>query len=161
MRFMMQSSQIERNFRMLPLNRQEIFQMLNLENNKTNDKKEVLESEELQAFLNICKELVSGGTTGAENYPGEFLPPMKLNVLLSDSLLDLLINYYNRAYEHNFSRPRLNSSLPDENYIAITGKVTQYGRLRIGAEYFGSILSKRHVRSSYILASFIYQQGMT
>ena len=48
--------------------------------------------------------------------------------------------------------------MSNENYVAVTGKVTQYGRLRIGAEYFGSILSKRHIRSSYILAHFINQR---
>ena len=155
MRFMMQSSQIERKFNMLPLNHQNIFQILNLENNQTDDENKSFESEELQAFLDISKELVSGGATGSENYPGEFLPPMKSNVILSDGLLNLLIKYYNRAYEYNFNRPQLDSSLSNENYIAVTGKVTKYGRLRIGAEYFGSVLSKRHIRSSYILVHFI------
>jgi hypothetical protein len=156
---MMQSAQIERKFNMLSLNRQKIFQILNLENDQTDDENKSFESEELQAFLNISKELASGGATGAEIYPGEFLPPIKENVMLSDILLDLLINYYNRAYaEYNFSRPRLDSSLSNENYIAVTGKVTQCGRLRIGAEYFGSILSKRHIRSSYILVRFINQR---
>ena len=103
MRFMMQSSQIERKFNMLPLNHQNIFQILNLENNQTDDKNKSFESEELQAFLDISKELVSGGATGSENYSGEFLPPMKSNVILSDGLLNLLIKYYNRAYEYNFN----------------------------------------------------------
>ncbi|CAG8713387.1 11921_t:CDS:2, partial [Funneliformis caledonium] len=55
MRFMMQSSQIKRKFNMLPLNRQSIFQILNLENDQSVDKSESFESEELQAFLNISK----------------------------------------------------------------------------------------------------------
>jgi hypothetical protein len=148
MRFVMQSSQIEQKFHRLPLNHQDIFQILDLETNNENG---TFESEELQEFLNISRELVA---TGKENYPGKFLSPMKLNILLSDDLLDLLIQYYNRAYECEFSRPQLDFSGP-ENYVAITGNVTQYGRLRIGAEYFGSILSKRHIRSSYILARFI------
>jgi hypothetical protein len=159
MRYMMQNSQVERKFQTLTSNRQYIFQILNLENDEINNENDTFESEELQAFSNISKELPSGGATGEENYPGIFLPPTKQNVLLSDKLLDLLIGYYNRAYEYNFSRPQLDSSLPDEDYIAVTGKVTQYGRLRIGAEYFGSILSKRHIRSSYILARFINQDG--
>jgi len=158
MRFMMQSFQIERKFHMLPLNCQDIFQILNLENDKPDNENESFESEELQAFLNISEELDSGGATGAENYPGELLPPMKTNVILSEKHLDLLIEYYNRAYEYHFSRPQLESSMSNENYVAVTGKVTQYGRLRIGAEYFGSILSKRHIRSSYILAHFINQR---
>jgi hypothetical protein len=151
MRFMVQSSQIERNIQTLPEDHQSIFQIL--ENDKT-DENEAFESEELQTFLNISKELTFGGVTGAEMFPGEFLPPTKSNALLSDGLLDLLIGYYNRAYEHNFSRPRLDTSqLVD--YIAVTGQTTQYGRVRIGAELFGSTLSKRHIRSSYILARFI------
>jgi hypothetical protein len=110
--------------------------------------------------LNISKELVSGGATGAEIYPSKILSPMKENVILPNNLLDLLVDYYNHAYvEYNFSLPRLDSSLSNENYVAITGKVTQCGRLRIGAEYFGSILSKRHIRSSYILACFINQRN--
>ncbi|GES79708.1 hypothetical protein GLOIN_2v1786477 [Rhizophagus clarus] len=107
------------------------------------NKDKSFESEELQAFLNISKRLTFGGATGAENFPGEFLLPTKSNISLSDSLLDLLISYYNRAYEHNFSRSQLDSSQSEEDYIAITGQITQYGRLRIRAEYFGSILSKR------------------
>ena len=101
----MQSSLIERNFHKLPKNLQDIFQILNLENDKTDDddKDKSFESEELQAFLNISKELTSGGATGAENFPREFLSPTKSNVLLSDNQLDLLIGYYNRAYEYNFS----------------------------------------------------------
>jgi hypothetical protein len=155
MRFMMQSSLIERNFHTLPKDLQDIFQILNSENDKTDDDEdESFESEELQVSLNISKELTFGGATGAENFPGEFLPPTKLNVVLSDGPFDLLIGYYNRAYEFNFSRPQLDSSQPDD-YVAVTGQITQYGRLRIGAEYFGSILSKRHIRSSYILARFI------
>lgn len=159
MRFMMQSSQIERKFNMLPLNRQNIFKILNVTNDQTDDENESFESEELQAFLNISKELNAGGATGSEIYPGELLPPINENVMLSDSILNLLIDYYNRAYvEYNFSRPRLDSYLSSENYIAVTGKVSKYGRLRIRAEYFGSKLSKRYIRSSYILARFINQR---
>jgi hypothetical protein len=160
MRFMMQSSQIERKFNMLPSNCQGIFQILDLENYQADDENKSFESEELQAFLNISKELVSGGATGSESYPGELLPPMNANVILPDSILDLLIDYYNRAYvEYNFSRPRLDFSSSSENYIAVTGKVTQYGRLRIEAEYFGSVLSKRYTKSSYILARFIDERN--
>ena len=106
MRFMMQSSQIERKFNMLPLNHQNIFQILNLENNQTDDKNKSFESEELQAFLDISKELVSGGATESKNYLGEFLPPMKSNVILSDGLLNLLIKYY--IITDNFIRRSLN-----------------------------------------------------
>lgn len=155
MRFMVQSSQIERKYNTLSSNHQDIFQILDMENDENDNENEPFESEELQAFLNISSHLVSDSATGAESYPGELLAPINIDVILSDQLLDLLINYYNRAYEHNFSRPQLDFSSSNENYIAVTGKIIQCGRLRIGAEYFGSKLSKRHIRSSYILAQFI------
>ncbi|CAB5387812.1 unnamed protein product [Rhizophagus irregularis] len=141
----MQSSQIERRFNTLALNHQAIFQILDLNDDTTDDNEnESLESEELQAFLDISEKLVSGGATGTEEYPGELLSPIKLNVILPDDILDLLVDYYNRAYEeYNFSQPRLDPFSSTENYIAVTGNITQCGRLRIGAEYFGSSLSKR------------------
>jgi len=161
---MMQSSQIERKFNALSQNVRNIFHILDSEDNQPDDENKSYESEELQEFLNISRNLTSGGVTGAENYPGEFLPPVKADFILSDEpvgFLDWLIEYYNRAYynEYVFRRPQLDSSSSDENYIAITGKVSQYGRLHIGAEHFGSVLSKRHIRSSYILARFIDQRG--
>ncbi|CAB5320241.1 unnamed protein product [Rhizophagus irregularis] len=157
----MQSSQIEQRFNTLALNHQAIFQILDLNDDTTDDNEnESLKSEKLQAFLDISEKLVSGGATGTEKYPGELLSPIKLNVILPDDILDLLVDYYNRAYEeYNFSRPRLDPSSSTENYIAVTGNITQCGRLRIGAEYFGSSLSKRYIRSSYILARFIEQRG--
>ncbi|GBC25642.2 uncharacterized protein LOC110231456 [Rhizophagus irregularis DAOM 181602=DAOM 197198] len=116
--------------------------------------------ERMNGILDISEKLVSGRATGTEEYPGELLSPIKLNVILPDDILDLLVDYYNRAYEeYNFSQPRLDPSLSTKNYIAVTGNITQCGRLRIGAEYFGSILSKRYIRSSYILARFIEQRG--
>ncbi|GBC39214.2 uncharacterized protein LOC107327733 [Rhizophagus irregularis DAOM 181602=DAOM 197198] len=105
MRFMMQSSQIERRFNTLALNHQAIFQILDLNDDTTDDNEnESLESEELQAFLDISEKLVSSGAIGTEEYPEELLSPIKLNVILPDDILDLLVDYYNRAYEeYNFS----------------------------------------------------------
>ncbi|CAB5360544.1 unnamed protein product [Rhizophagus irregularis] len=118
---MMQSSQIERRFNTLALNHQAIFQILDLNDDTTDDNEnESLESEELQAFLDISEKLVSGGATGTEEYPGELLSLIKLNVILPDDILDLLVDYYNRAYEeYNFSRPQLDPSSSTENYIAV------------------------------------------
>jgi len=57
MRYMMQNSQVERKFQTLTSNRQYIFQILNLENDEINNENDTFESEELQAFSNISKEL--------------------------------------------------------------------------------------------------------
>ena len=91
---------------MLPLNCQDIFQILNLENDKPDNENESFESEELQAFLNISEELDSGRTTETENYPRELLFPMKTNVILSEKHLDLLIEYYSYARSDTFQHQR-------------------------------------------------------
>ena len=46
----------------------------------------------------------------------------------------------------------VNYTLSDKDYITVTGKVTQYGRLHIEAKYFESIL---YIKSFYILVYFI------
>src|ERR1044071_3064919 len=105
MRFMMQSSQIERRFNMLSLNYHCIFQMLNLENDKIDNENETFKSEELQAFLSISRNLDSGSVTKAEYYPEKLIAPIRKDVKLSENQLDLLIKYYNCAYvDYNFSR---------------------------------------------------------
>ena len=39
--------------------------------------------------------------------------------------------------------------------IIVNSKIKQYGRLRIGADIYGSIQAARYKKSSYILARFV------
>lgn len=91
--------------------------------------------------------------TGNEQFPGEMLKPSSENVMLSYSMLDLMVEYYMAAYESlEFRRPSGGGS---ENAITIRIKMNRFGRCRIGSEVFGSVMSPRHIKSSYILAKFM------
>jgi hypothetical protein len=68
-------------------------------------------------------------------------------------MLDLMVEYYMVTYSMlEFRKPFDEDS---ENVITIRVKINQFGRCRIGSEIFGSSMSLRHVKSSYILAKFI------
>ncbi|CAB4428290.1 unnamed protein product [Rhizophagus irregularis] len=91
--------------------------------------------------------------SGKEGFPGEFLKPVSHNILLSSEMLNLMVEYYNATYESfGFRRPLVEGL---DNDIIIRVKINQFGRCRIGSEVFGSSLSLRHVKSSYVLAKFI------
>ncbi|RGB33376.1 hypothetical protein C1646_761780 [Rhizophagus diaphanus] len=77
-------------------NHQVIFQILSLDDDITDDN----ENESLETLLlDISKKLISGRATGKKDYPEELLRSIKLNVILLDDILDLLVNYYNRTYK--------------------------------------------------------------
>jgi hypothetical protein len=81
------------------------------------------------------------------------LGPSSENVIMTGDFPDLLVGYYNATYiTHNFRRPF--GEGPDDS-IVIRVKMSQFGRCRIGSEIFGSKMSSRHVKSSFILAKFI------
>ena len=68
-------------------------------------------------------------------------------------MIDLVVEYYNVTYpDHNFRRPFGDGP---ENSIIIRVKMSQFGRCRIGSEIFGSKMSSRHVKNSFIIAKFI------
>ena len=69
-------------------------------------------------------------------------------------MLDLMVEYYTATYEtHNFKEP-FDDGLKD---LIILSHVTinKFSQCRIGSEVFGSAISSRHVKSSFILANFI------
>ena len=79
--------------------------------------------------------------------------PNSENVVMSNSMLNLLVEYYMATYEtQNFRRP---FGEGHENSTVIPVKMNQFGRCRIGSETFGSNMSACHIKSSYILAKFI------
>src|SRR5436190_9316721 len=91
--------------------------------------------------------------SGSENFPGEFLKPSFNNTLLSSEMLDLMVEYYLATYVlFGFQKPFSEGSDDD---IVIRIKMNQFGRCQIGSEVFGSSISIRYAKSSYILAKFI------
>ncbi|PKC55578.1 hypothetical protein RhiirA1_446785 [Rhizophagus irregularis] len=106
-------------------------------------------------FDKQIKNIISSDSqiSGKEGFPGEFLKPIFHNILLSSEMLNLMVEYYNTTYESfGFWRPLVEGL---DNDIIIRVKINQFRRCRIGSEVFGSSLSLRHVKSSYVLAKFI------
>ncbi|GBC00626.1 hypothetical protein RclHR1_39100001, partial [Rhizophagus clarus] len=45
------------------------------------------------------------------------------------------------------------------NGTVVNPRIIQYGRIRIGADIYGSVQAARHEKSSYILARFVHYDG--
>ena len=96
--------------------------------------------------------------TGTERFPGELLHPRKQNLTIPVEMLDVLLEYYKATYETmNFRKP-FTADL-DDSTIMVQNRTDQYGRCRIGSEIFGSAMSSWHIRSSFVLAQFVNQDG--
>ncbi|GET58964.1 hypothetical protein GLOIN_2v1786477 [Rhizophagus irregularis DAOM 181602=DAOM 197198] len=114
-------------------------------------------SDEMERFWLNSKNIQESTVTGCEAFPGEMLRPTSENVVLSQLMLDLMIDYYIATYEmYNFRKP---SDAIEQDAITIRVKMDKFGRCRIGSEVFGSALSFRHIKSSYVLAKFITTDG--
>jgi hypothetical protein len=110
-------------------------------------------SEEMDRFLMYSQNIKESPIYGHEAFPGEMLGPSSENILMSEEMLNLMVEYYKATYiMYNFRRPFGEGS--DESII-IRVKMSQFGRCRIGSEIFGSKMSVRHVKSSFVLAKFV------
>ncbi|EXX71222.1 hypothetical protein RirG_080410 [Rhizophagus irregularis DAOM 197198w] len=84
--------------------------------------------------------------TGNESFPDEMLGPASENVVMSNSMLDLLVEYYLVTYKTlEFQKPFREGH---ENLRIISVKMKQFSRCRIGSETFGLNMSARHVKNS-------------
>ncbi len=89
----------------------------------------------------------------------------KLDITLPEEIYKLLVDYYNNTYELNFmsvadlvkSGINMETTWP----IVVLPNVNQFGRIRISAEIFGSVLASRYTKNSYILAKFIQENNVT
>ena len=114
--------------------------------------------DELYRFMLIYNIEVEDTITGSKKLPGEMMTPKKLEVNLPDDVYDLLVNYYNNAYELEFVT--IAESIESKNNsIVVRPQINQFGRIRIGAEIFGSANTPRYLKNSYILAKFIQENG--
>lgn len=110
-------------------------------------------SDEMHRFLLNSVNIRESEITGSEVFPGEMLRPSNENILLSSDMLDRMVEYYTAAYEmYKFRKP---FGEGDDDSIIIRVKMNQFGRCRIGSEIFGSSISSRHIKSSYILSKFV------
>jgi hypothetical protein len=110
-------------------------------------------SDEMERYLLYSQNIKESPIVGCEAFPGKMLGPSLEKVLMSSEMLDIMVDYYNATYPtYNFRKP---FGEGPEDSIVIPVKMSQFGRCRIGSETFGSKMSSRHVKSSFIVAKFI------
>jgi hypothetical protein len=110
-------------------------------------------SDELERFWLNSKNIQESTIAGCEAFPGEMLTPSFTGIMLSESMLDLMVAFYAGTYiNYNFRKP---ADEIIQNSVTIRVRMDQFGRCRIGSEVFGSTMSSRHIKSSYILAKFL------
>jgi hypothetical protein len=116
---------------------------------------------ELRRFRRIYRLEVECTITGAESLPGEMMTPNKNDVSLPDDMYTLLVEYYNAAYDKfNFITIANAAQNPGHTgRTVVRPQINQYGRIRIGAEVFGSAIAPRYLKNSFILAKFIQENG--
>ena len=114
-------------------------------------------SDEICRFWINSRNIKESNVTGSEPFSGKFLKPSSDNIIISSEMLDLMVEYYNATYTtFDFRKPFDKDS---EDGITIQVKMNQFRRCWIGSEIFGSLMSLRHVKNSYILAKFITNDG--
>jgi hypothetical protein len=85
------------------------------------------------------------------------MDPYKETTLPTD-ILNLLVEYYENLNNDDYFIS-ISSMIDPSNNIVVNSNIKQYGRLRIGADIYGSVQAARHEKSSYILARFVQNDG--
>ncbi|GET63009.1 hypothetical protein GLOIN_2v1786147 [Rhizophagus irregularis DAOM 181602=DAOM 197198] len=92
-------------------------------------------ADEMERFWLNSRNIQQSIVTGSESFPGEMLGPASENIVISNSMLDLLIEYYLATYETlEFRKPFREGH---ENSRIISVKMKQFGRCRIDSETLG------------------------
>ena len=98
---------------------------------------------ELYRFRQIFHHYLNDTITGSESFPGEMLNPRKDNVSLPDDIYEILVQYYNTAYDWKFMTISEAASVEtiSEDFIIVLPNVNQYGCIRIRAEIFEATIA--------------------
>jgi hypothetical protein len=114
-------------------------------------------ADEIHRFWLVSRNIRESTITGKETFPGEMLGPSFSDIVMTSNMLDLMVEYYMATYETlEFRKPFGEGA---EDSIVIQVKINKFGRCRIGSEIFGSSISSRHIKSSFVLAKFITENG--
>lgn len=108
-------------------------------------------SDEYQNFIRLSL-IEEESAYGTERFPGVLMEPCQETTLPND-ILDLLVEFYDSLYNNYFIS--IYSITGPNSDTVVNSKIKQYGRLRIGADIYGSVQAARHEKSSYILARFV------
>ncbi|RGB27017.1 hypothetical protein C1646_769691 [Rhizophagus diaphanus] len=73
---------------------------------------------------------------GTESFPGKLINPCH-ETILSDDILNLLVNFYSNLYDNHFIS--ISSIIGLSNDIVVKSQIKQYGQLRISADIYSSV----------------------
>ena len=76
----------------------------------------------------------------------------KSEMVVSKEMLNLMVKYYFATYEKFNFQASLDNG-PEDSIIISHVTINKFGRYRIGSEVFGSTMSFRYVKSSFILVN--------
>ncbi|RGB23193.1 hypothetical protein C1646_774879 [Rhizophagus diaphanus] len=96
------------------------------------------EFSELCQYRKIFVQEVDDTIVSNELFPGEMLMLCRNQVTLPNNIYQILIDYYNDAYEFQFATITEISASPRDT-IVVPNVVNQFGRVRISAEIFGLV----------------------
>jgi len=113
-------------------------------------------SNKYQNFIRLCLIKDESAAYGTEPFPGVLMKSRQTTDLLKN-ILDLLVEFYSNLYDDSFIS--ISSITGPDNETVVNSKILQYGRLRVGADIYGSVQAARYEKSSYILARFIQDDG--
>src|SRR2546429_1340315 len=112
---------------------------------------------ELCQFRQIYLLEIEDTITGIEPFPGEMISPKRMNVALPDNIYDILVEYYNDAYDSEFVTIAKAATEHSGDRIIVRPQVNQFGRIWVRSEIFGLVNASRYLRSSFIRTKFVQE----
>jgi len=106
----------------------------------------------------MTNNLIDKTVTRTEEYPGEMLLRF-YDSRLGNNVIKFLLAFYERVYGNGgltFHSKEMACS--DDKDILVSSTAMRASRLRIGDEYFGSLLS-RSEHSSYVIGAFLNEEN--
>ena len=110
-------------------------------------------------FVFNASNIQNSDATESEWFPDKLLLPKRENSIILSKIVNFLVEFYEVTYESLNFRKLFAETQDDSASIIVPNRAHQYGRCRIGSEYFGSDMSSRYVNSSFVLALFENQDG--
>ncbi len=114
----------------------------------------------LYRFKQIYQLEVEDTITGVEPFPDKILSSKKINVSLLDNIYNILIEYYNIAYNLEFLfivRSVQKATRHSDHIIVVQLQINQFRCIRIGAKVFRSANTPQYSKNLFILAKFVQE----
>src|SRR6266480_4714441 len=114
-------------------------------------------------FANLCQFRqiylleIEDTITGIEPFPGEMMSPKRMNIALPDDIYDILVKYYNNAYDSEFVTIAKAATERSGDRIVVRPQVNQFGHIWVRSEIIGLVNASRYLRSSFIRAKFVQE----